>query len=48
MNRKPLIKTMQWLLASTLLASILASHSIAFAANCAGVLGHHSIEQYTD
>ncbi|WP_172378597.1 hypothetical protein [Vibrio sp. Vb339] len=37
MNRKPLIKTMQWLLASTLLASFLASPSIAFAANCAGV-----------
>lgn len=37
MNRKPLMKTEQWLLASYLLASILASPSIAFAANCAGV-----------
>ncbi|UXA00787.1 hypothetical protein [Vibrio splendidus] len=37
MNRKPLMKTVQWLLASYLLASIIASPSIAFAANCAGV-----------
>ncbi len=37
MNKKNSIKTVQWLLASYLLASIIASPSIAFAANCAGV-----------
>ncbi|WP_122081313.1 hypothetical protein [Vibrio coralliirubri] len=37
MNRKPLMRAVQWLLTSYLLASAIAYPSMAFATNCAGV-----------
>ena len=48
MNKKNSIKTVQWLLASYLLASIIASTLNSFCCELRRRLGHNSIEQYTD